>query len=106
MPYIEKDRRNVLDPLIADLVKELKKAPTQNLDGELNYVITKLLKSNYELRYYALNRAMGLLECAKQEFYRTVVGPYEEEKRKERGDIEACFHSSNFWMKFQKQIYR
>ena len=89
MPYIEKDRRRVLDPLMANLVKELRKIPAEDLDGEINYVVTKLLKSSYGLRYYTLNRAIGVLECSKQEFYRTVVGPYEEQKRMERGDIEA-----------------
>ena len=90
MPYIEKDRRRALDPLIANLVKELRKIPAEDLDGEINYVVTKLLKSSYGLRYHALNRAIGVLECSKHEFYRTVVGPYEEQKRRERGDIEAA----------------
>ena len=90
MPYIEKDRRRTLDPLVADLVKELGKVRAEDLDGEISYVITKLLKSSYGLRYYTLNRAIGVLECSKQEFYRTVVGPYEEQKRRERGDIEAA----------------
>ena len=56
-------------------------------DGELNYVITKIMKEVYPLRYYHINKAIGVLECIKQEFYRRVAAPYEDQKMKENGDV-------------------
>ena len=34
-----------------------------------------------------LNELIGALECAKQELYRRVVAPYEEDKIEENGDV-------------------
>ncbi len=58
--------------------------------GDLNFCISFLLHLYLEDRnvcYQTLNEIVGVLECAKQEFLRTVVGPFEEKKRKENGDI-------------------
>jgi len=57
--------------------------------GELNYVISKLiyLWCRQENSYKKLNDAIGVLECAKQEVYRRMVIPYEEQKRKENGEV-------------------
>ncbi len=87
MPYIKPERRKVYDPMIVDLVVTLRCADVDKMDGELNYVITKVLKSVYGPSYFDLNRAVGVLECIKQEFYRRVVAPYEDRKRKEWGDV-------------------
>ena len=57
------------------------------MDGELNYVLTKILKQIYPLQYFHINKAIGVLECVKLEFYRRVAAPYEEEKMKESGDV-------------------
>jgi hypothetical protein len=54
---------------------------------ELNYIVTKILKGVYPLKYYQLNKAMGVLECIKLEFYRRVAAPYEDVKMKESGDV-------------------
>jgi len=59
----------------------------EQVDGELNYVVTKILKEIYPLRYFPLNRAIGVLESIKQEFYRRVVAPYEDIKKGESGDV-------------------
>jgi len=61
--------------------------PYNRIDGELNYIITRMLKESYPLRYFNLNRAVGVLECAKLEFYRRVVAPYEDTKIEENGDV-------------------
>jgi hypothetical protein len=37
--------------------------------------------------YENFNAVMGALESAKQEYYRRVMVPYEEEKIKQNGDI-------------------
>lgn len=82
MPYIKQIRRQVLDPLIKEL-----HAPIHD-DGEMNYVITKLLDNEYgHGRYEDLNRAMGVLSCVAQEFYRRRIAPYEDEMMKLHGEV-------------------
>jgi len=41
----------------------------------------------YPPKYFNYNRAMGVLESCKLEFYRRFVGRYEDKKIKENGDI-------------------
>lgn len=57
--------------------------------GELNYTITqicvKYLGDN--ISYNKINEIMGVLECAKQEFYRRVATKYEDQKMGENGDV-------------------
>jgi len=88
MPYIKKEYRPDLDKLINPLITHLKNVPVESQDGQMNYIITRLLKGVYGKRYFDLNRAIGVLSCVMLEFYRRVVGPYEDEKIKENGDVE------------------
>lgn len=55
--------------------------------GELNYCITMLCKALPQSTYADLNTVMGVLECAKQEFYRVKCVPYEDLKIKENGAV-------------------
>lgn len=63
--------------------------------GELNYKITMAcadyLEERAEVRgglsYDLINEVIGVLECAKQEIYRRVAIPYEDQKIKENGDV-------------------
>ena len=87
MPYIKTEKREKYKLILNDLISTLKSLPVEDLDGELNYVVTKILKEIYPLRYFHLNRAVGVLECIKQEYYRRVVAPYEDIKIKESGDV-------------------
>ncbi|MCW1308354.1 MAG: hypothetical protein OH337_04045 [Candidatus Parvarchaeota archaeon] len=89
MPYIRKEDREKLNPILNQLAKALQSFPLENLDGVLNYCITYLLKSLYQPRYFNYNRAIGVLESAKLEFYRIVVAQYEDKKRLEHGDVEG-----------------
>ena len=73
--------------MLEELISIFKSVPLEQVDGELNYVVTKILKDVYSLRYFHLNRAMGVLESIKQEFYRRVVAPYEDVKIDESGDV-------------------
>ena len=83
MPYITKTARVALD-----LGSRKAKTP-----GELNYLITKLVREYIEnhlvttVTYTNLNEVIGVLECTKQELYRRVLAPYEEIKREENGDV-------------------
>lgn len=87
MPYIKTKDRVKYEGVLKELIDILRGLPVERIDGELNYVITKILKESYPLRYFNLNRAVGVLECAKLEFYRRVVAPYEDIKIKESGDV-------------------
>ena len=88
MPYIRKDQRPELDVLLNPLIERLKSEKTEEIDGELNYIVSRVLKEVYTPKYFNYNRAMGVLESVKQEFYRRHVAPYEEGKIKENGDID------------------
>ena len=94
MPYINQKVRKLLnDHIDAMLMFTHEK-------GEYNYIITRLIhhfiksynatfkRVNYPC-YDSLNDAVGILECAKQELLRTVVGPCEESKRKANGNISV-----------------
>ena len=87
-PYIKKDRRIELNPEIEILIDKAQRV------GELNYIITRIL-DGYILKfagkegidYSAINAIMGVLECAKLEFYRRRAVEYESRKCKEQGDV-------------------
>ncbi|HUW48543.1 MAG TPA: hypothetical protein VMW36_07365 [Patescibacteria group bacterium] len=87
MPYIKSENRKKYDKVLRELVDTLKRLPPEEVDGELNYVVTKILKDIYPLRYFHINKAVGVLECIKLEFYRRVAAPYEDLKIKESGDV-------------------
>jgi len=86
MPYIKKENRERLDVPLNQLCIEIKKQCTP---GELNYIITMLCRQYLESRgknYTHINDIIGVLECCKKEFYRRIVGPYEDIKIIENGD--------------------
>ena len=95
MPYIDELKRQVLDPSI-DTLHELlvhmeTDDPDNNMEGNLNYLLTRLFQMVYgdqnSTRYSSINDAMGVLECVKQEFYRKVAAPYENQKEHDNGEI-------------------
>jgi len=53
----------------------------------LNYIITSLLLKTNPQNYEDFNSLIGVLECVKLELYRRMVAPYEDQKRKENGDV-------------------
>jgi hypothetical protein len=82
VPYITKLQRGVFNPHICSLARDIK------TPGDANYVITVLLQEAFDLTHYSdYNAVIGILECAKLEFYRRAVAPYEDEKIKENGDV-------------------
>jgi len=87
LPYIKPERRTKYEMVLGELVGILRSLPVEEVDGEVNYVVTKVIKEVYPLRYFHLNRAIGVLECIKQEYYRRVAAPYEDVKIKESGDV-------------------
>lgn len=85
MPYIEEKGRAVFDNLIDILASDCK------TEGELNYIISKLcflfLTRHLSFSYASMNKIIGALECAKMEFARQVVFPYEDRKKDLNGDV-------------------
>ena len=88
MPYIDNNKRELIDPHVNELCGLL-----ANM-GDLNYTITQLcdayLATEEGIRYSRLNDLVGALECAKLELYRRVAAPYEDQKAKENGDAYEC----------------
>ncbi len=87
MPYIQKHRRDIAYKTQEGLFV---KASWIETAGELNYVISMLCDDylkRYGTIYDSLNEVVGVLECAKLEFYRRIVTPYEEDKISLNGDI-------------------
>jgi hypothetical protein len=87
LPYIKPESRVKYEKVLDELIGILKSLPVDEVDGELNYVVTKILKQIYPVRYFQINKAMGVLECVKLEFYRRVAAPYEDKKIKKSGDV-------------------
>ncbi|MGD2200843.1 MAG: hypothetical protein PVJ38_04315 [Candidatus Bathyarchaeota archaeon] len=87
MPYIKMEDRPKYEESLNELIETLKEQSVDHIDGELNYIITRILKEVYPLRYFNLNRAIGVLECCKLEFYRRVAAPYEDTKIELNGDV-------------------
>jgi hypothetical protein len=87
MPYIKKGARLVLDEH-RDKYKGVVNV------GELNYIVTTECHKYLERcgqSYRTYNDIIGVLECAKLELYRRFVGPYEDTKINENGDIVTNF---------------
>lgn len=79
MPYIDQHTRDCMHGGM----------PPRNV-GELNYAITKLCNEFFKTTgedYTARNGIIGVLECAKLEFYRRAVAPYEDKKILQNGDV-------------------
>lgn len=92
MPYISNDKRSVLDPYIDMLHNELAGLQADNeldnIEGNLNYIITKLFSLVYSSPSYSeINAAIGVLECCKLEWYRKLAAPYEDKKEVENGRV-------------------
>ena len=96
MPYITEDKRHELDSFIDDIHRQLVNMrlddESTNTEGNLNYLITRLLMMVYgdknSTRYAQINDAIGMLECCKLELYRKVAAPYEDQKAFDNGEVE------------------
>lgn len=86
MPYIPPGRRDHLD---TDSV-------ARNT-GELTFEITRLIDAYHDAaiedNFQTRSEIIAALECAKLEFYRRVVVPYEDMKIVENGDVYDAHRS-------------
>lgn len=85
MPYIKKDDRFKFDSFLEEIAKEI------TTEGEMNYCFFKIIQQYVKKvgkNYKNLAMCISALENCKLEVYRRIVGPYEDEKIKENGDVE------------------
>lgn len=91
MPYIKIEERNLIDPLLDPLLKQLRQDAEDCVlgPGAFNYVITKLCDAFVgDCKCYDnYNTVIGFLEACKLEYYRKVVSLYEDKKIKENGPV-------------------
>jgi hypothetical protein len=92
MPYIDQENRQELDPAIDTLGRALRRQSLAGRDGAVNYAVTRLLlwamcDLDRRWSYERIERAVGVLECAKLELYRRLAAPYEDRKIEANGDV-------------------
>jgi len=86
VPYIAPEKRQKF---------EIEMSEFPSTPGELNYVITEIIlgyivvNKRGDISYTTMNEIIGVLECIKQELYRRVLAPYENEKIVLNGDLES-----------------
>lgn len=93
MPYIEKEPRKDLDPLIDNLIAVIKSLagahdnPTAYA-GLLNYACTRLAVGVIpEQRYFHIATVSGVLQNVSAELYRRYAAPYEDVMMSKHGDV-------------------
>jgi hypothetical protein len=88
VPYIKYDQRKHLTT-IADLGA----VEAHNQTGRLNFLISRIchqyIRNHAVAGYDEFNEVLGVLDSVSKEFYRSVVAPYEDTKRKENGPVST-----------------
>lgn len=82
MPYIKKERRIELENILQEMIFENVKA-----DGDLNYILYALCKRHVEPSYNNYKNFCGELRQCATEIERRLLGPYEDTKIDENGDV-------------------
>jgi hypothetical protein len=86
MPYVEQYRR----PELNDIVEMMKQVVIK-ADGDLNYILFKYFKESIVMKgrmgYNICKNYMGELNESAEEIRRVFLGPYEDLKRDENGDV-------------------
>ncbi len=83
MPYIDKVERDKITKWLERALGEI------DTKGQLCFAIYYLMKEFAERRMNFDNASNSLIaaDCAKLEFYRRIMAPYEDKKIEENGDI-------------------
>jgi hypothetical protein len=87
MPYINPAMRMIVEDNLQYLIENIQTFNKHDIDGVVNYCVTRILHSVYPPKYDEYNRAMGVLSCIQHEFYRRKVAPYEDAKMRLNGDV-------------------
>ena len=81
MPYIEKEKRPEMDKIVQEMVNQ-----NLQVNGDLNYILYKFCKSIKPSYNNYKNFCGELRQCA-TEIERRLLGPYEDKKIVENGDV-------------------
>jgi hypothetical protein len=86
MPYIEEENRTMKD-IIPELLNHIK------VKGDLNYTICQIVGllciRDGGLSYTSTSNWIDAVHGAERELTRRLLGPYEDMKVKENGDVES-----------------
>ena len=83
MPYVKAEQRPDLDAVV-DLMKALE----VKANGDLNYILYAFCKRRVKTSYNNYKNFCGELRQCATEIERRMLGPYEDEKIVENGDVE------------------
>lgn len=83
MPYIKPKNRPEMDKI----VKKMEEIGVI-ANGDLNYILFKYCKNNIIHSYNNLKNYCGELRQCATEIERRILGPYENDKIKDNGDVE------------------
>jgi len=86
MPYIPKQDRLLYDMAIDNIYTKLQLKSATDAAGDFTYVVFRLLR-RFSLQYWMRALGIGCLICAILETYRVDHAEYEDQKRKENGEI-------------------
>jgi len=82
MPYIKSDRRIEMDKVV-----ELMSNLNVKVDGDLNYILYAYCKRHVKKSYNSFKNYCGELRQCATEIERRLLGPYEDKKIIENGDV-------------------
>jgi len=88
MPYIKPEDRRRFWPTLVVLEDEVMNHGLSN--GDLNFLMTAIANfymTKHGISYNTLSDVIKAFECAKLEFYRRKVAPYEDQKILANGDV-------------------
>ena len=83
MPYIKQDRRPSMDRVVDVMLEE-----GVVVNGDLNYILFAFCKRFVDPSYNNYKNYCGELRQCATEIERKLLGPYEDEKIKENGDVD------------------
>ena len=82
MPYIKQESRPKMDMVVETMADVEVKA-----NGDLNYILFKFCKNYVNPSYNNYKNFIGELRQCATEIERRILGPYEDLKIKENGDV-------------------
>ncbi len=80
MPYIEQEKRKLLDDCIGSIIFECNRFAGHGRSGMFTYVVYRLLKGIFTGRFVVRALGIGCMVCAMLEWYRRDFSVYEDEK--------------------------
>lgn len=86
MPYIDNIAKDLIEPVLEPLLKDISRFNA----GDLNYILTRIVDEWVGVEkpsYFGLSQGITAFECAKLEFYRRRLAPYENKKCAINGDV-------------------